>query len=211
MSLFITFEGCEGFGKSSQSKILFDRLRAEGRQAILTQEPGGTDLGVEVARLLKWNIQEAICPLAEVMLFNSSRAELVSRVIKPALSSGQVVVCDRYADSTLIYQGYGRGLSLPVIQAVNTIAIQGLMPDLTVLLNMPVEIGMERKAGQKADRIEKEGIDFHRRVRDGYLTLAAAEPQRFLVIDASLSKDAIAAQIWAKVSTMLTAAAPRPV
>jgi len=203
MSFFITFEGCEGFGKSSQAKMLYQRLEAEGNPSVLTQEPGGTDLGEKIAKLLKWSEGDAMCPLAEVMLFNASRAELVSRVIKPALSTGLVVVCDRYIDSSLVYQGYARGLNQSTVRAINTIAIQGLMPDLTVLLDMPVEKGMERKHGTKADRFEKEGLDFHRKVRDGYLTLAAAEPSRWLVVDAALPLEQIAGIIWDRVKQAL--------
>jgi dTMP kinase len=205
MSLFITFEGCEGFGKSSQAKTLYQRLETEGNPSVLTQEPGGTVVGEKISELLKWSESDAICPLAEVMLFNASRAELVSRVIKPALSTGLVVVCDRYVDSTMVYQGYGRGLNLSTVRAINTIATQGLMPDLSILLDMPVEKGMERKHGMKADRFEKEGLDFHRKVRDGYLTLAAAEPGRWLVVDASLPKEKIASIIWEKVKMALDA------
>ena len=203
MSLFITFEGGEGFGKSSQAKTLNERLKAEAYDAVLTQEPGGTDLGQEIARLLKWSDGEAICPLAEVMLFNASRAELVTRVIKPALATGKVVVCDRYVDSTLVYQGYGRGLNLSTVRAINAIAIQGLMPDLTFLLDMPVEKGMERKHGMTADRFEKEELNFHRRVRDGYLVQAAAEPNRWLVVDASLPQSEISSIIWDRVEKAL--------
>jgi len=209
MSLFITFEGCEGFGKSSQAKLLSDCLTAEGIPAIITQEPGGTTLGLEIARLLKWSDKNAICPLAEVMLFNASRAELVTRVIKPALASGQIVVCDRYADSTLVYQGYGRGVTLSTVAAVNTIAVQGLVPDLTFLLDMTIEEGMKRKHGMKADRFETEGLDFHRRVREGYLAVAAAEPNRWLVIDASQTRAQIAAIIWDKVKRAIDNKKPK--
>ena len=199
MSLFITFEGGEGFGKSTQAKKLGERLKAEGLEVMQTQEPGGTGLGENISELLKWNEGDAICPLAEVMLFNASRAELVTRVLKPALASGTIVVCDRYADSTLVYQGYGRGLSLSTVRAINAFACQGLSPDLTILLDMPVEKGMERKHGTQADRFEKEGLDFHRRVCDGYLVLAAAEPQRWLVIDASLPQPQVASLVWDRV------------
>jgi dTMP kinase len=199
MSLFITFEGGEGSGKSTQSKMLFDHLRVAGFEAVLTHEPGGTGLGERITQLLKWSEDEHICPLAEVMLFNASRAELVSRVIKPALASGKIVICDRYVDSTLVYQGYGRGLTISTVNAVNAMAIQGLMPDLTLLLDVHVDNGLERKRGTKPDRFEKESLDFHRRVRDGYLALAAAEPSRYVVIDASLSTQVIADLIWKKI------------
>jgi dTMP kinase len=208
MSLFITFEGCEGSGKSTQAAALFELLKAEGRDAVLTHEPGGTELGEKITQLLKWGQGEAICALAEVMLFNSSRAELVTRVIKPALAAGKFVVCDRYVDSTLVYQGHGRGLTMSTVRAVNTIAAQGLMPDLTILLDQHADKGMERKRGTQPDRFEKEGLDFHRRVRDGYLALAAAEPSRWLVVDASLAKDKIASIIWDKVKQSIHSHVP---
>ncbi len=203
MSLFITFEGGEGFGKSTQAKALAARLKSGGYEVMLTQEPGGTGLGEKITELLKWSDDGDICPLAEVMLFNASRAELVTRVLKPALAAGTIAVCDRYADSTLVYQGYGRGLNLSTVRAINAFACQGLTPDLTILLDMPVEKGMERKHGTKADRFENEGLDFHRRVRDGYLSLAAAEPRRWLVIDASLPQAQVAALIWERIKKTL--------
>ena len=203
MSLFITFEGGEGSGKSTQSKILFERLGTEGKKAILTHEPGGTDLGEKITQLLKWGEDEHICPLTEVMLFNASRAELVSRILKPALSAGKIVVCDRFIDSTLVYQGYGRGLNASTIKAVNSIATQGLMPDITFFLDLPVDDGLSRKRGTKPDRFEKENLDFHRRIRDGYLALAATEPSRWMVIDALLSKEMIADTIWDRIQKAL--------
>jgi dTMP kinase len=209
MSLFITFEGCEGSGKSTQTAALFERLKAEGRDAVLTHEPGGTELGEKITQILKWSTDESICPLAEVMLFNASRAELVSRIIKPALGAGKIVVCDRFVDSTLVYQGQGRGLTMSTVRAVSTVAVQGLMPDLTILLDLSEEKGMERKHGTQADRFEKESLDFHRRVRDGYLGLAAAEPSRWLVVDASLAKDKIASIIWDRVKKAIHSHVPK--
>ena len=196
MALFITFEGGEGSGKSTQAALLVAHLNAAGNEAVLTREPGGTGLGEKITHLLKWSEEEHISPLAEVMLFNASRAELVSDVIKPALASGIIVICDRYVDSTLVYQGYGRGLTNSTVKAVNSIAIQGLMPDVTFLLDLSVGEGLGRKRGTKADRFEKEGVDFHRRIRDGYLALAAIEPSRWVKIDASLPKQTIAEIIW---------------
>ncbi len=210
MAIFITFEGLEGFGKSTQAKTLYTRLKAEGHKTLLTQEPGGTGLGEKISELLKWSSDDDICPLAEVMLFNASRAELVTRVLKPALASGIVAVCDRYADSTLVYQGYGRSLNLSTVRAINAFACQGLTPDLTILLDMPVEKGMERKHGTKADKFEKEGLDFHRRVRDGYLALAAAEPKRWFVVDASLPQAQVASVIWDRVKKALDSQPSRP-
>ncbi|XUX01364.1 MAG: dTMP kinase [Dehalogenimonas sp.] len=209
MSLFITFEGGEGSGKSTQASALSERLNTSGIETLHTHEPGGTGLGEKITQLLKWSEDERISPLAEVMLFNASRAELVSRIIKPALASGKMVVCDRYVDSTLVYQGYGRGLAVSTVKAVNSMATQGLMPDLTFLLDLPVDEGMGRKRGTKADRFEKESTDFHRRVRDGYRALAATEPSRWVVIDALLPKEDIANIIWNKILAALELRGPK--
>jgi len=204
MSLFITFEGGEGSGKSVQAKALYRKFSRLAMPAILTHEPGVTPLGRKVARWLKWGDDMAISPLAELMLFNVSRAQLVSEVIMPGLKSGRVVICDRYADSTTAYQSYGRGLDLSTVRAVNEAAIQGLRPDLTVLLDIPVEVGLGRKKGKKRDRFEQEAIAFHRRVRQGYLAMAKAGPDRWLVVDAEKSKEEIADIIWDRVKKLLS-------
>jgi dTMP kinase len=171
---------------------------------LLTHEPGGTPFGRRISRWLKWAKDTDISPLTELMLFNASRAQLVNDVIQPALKSGQVVISDRYADSTTVYQGYGRGLDLAMVKSVNKAATQGLTPDLTVLLDAPVEVCFARKGTEKRDRFEQEAIAFHRRVREGYLKLASEEPGRWLVIDASQSKAKIADIIWQKVSQLLS-------
>ena len=204
MSLFITFEGGEGSGKSVQAKALYKRLSQLAIPVVLTHEPGVTALGKKVAQWLKWGQDMDISPLAELLLFNVSRAQLVSEVIKPNLESGKVVICDRYADSTTAYQSYGRRLDLALVRAVNHAAIQGLNPDLTILLDMSVEAGLARKKGKKQDRFEQEDIGFHRRVREGYLKLAAKEPERWLVVDATQSKEKIAKIIWQKVNQLLS-------
>jgi len=204
MSLFITFEGGEGSGKSVQAKALYRRLAQLAIPALLTHEPGGTSLGKKLSRYLKWAKDSDIQPLTELLLFNASRAQLVTEVIQPSLKSGIAVVCDRYVDSTTAYQGYGRGLDLEMVKAINDAAVQGLKPDLTILLDMPVEAGLARKRVKRQDRFEHEEIAFHQRVRDGYLKLAADEPQRWLVIDASQSKEKIAEIIWQRVSQLLS-------
>lgn len=203
MSLFITFEGGEGCGKSVQAKALYDRLFQEGIPVILTYEPGGTLLGDEICRLLKWNADLDITPLTELLLFNASRSQLVDKLIKPNLKEGKAVICDRFADSTTVYQGYGRGLDTKVVRRINDIAIQGTHPSLTILLDLPVDAGLIRRNNSRQDRFENEDVTFHERVRQGYLKLAAEEPERFLVIDASQSKEAIADIIWQKVSRLL--------
>jgi dTMP kinase len=204
MSLFITFEGGEGGGKSVQAKALYRKLAKMAIPVLLTHEPGGTPFGRRISRWLKWAKDTNISPLTELMLFNASRAQLVNDVIQPALKSGQVVISDRYADSTTVYQGYGRWLDLAMVKSVNKAATQGLTPDLTVLLDAPVEVCFARKGTSKRDRFEQEAIAFHRRVREGYLKLASEEPGRWLVIDASQSKAKIADIIWQKVSQLLS-------
>ena len=204
MSLFITFEGGEGSGKSVQAKALFRKLSRLNIPAVLTHEPGGTPFGKKLGRWLKWTQDADISPLTELMLFNASRAQLVAEVIQPNLKRGKVVISDRYADSTTVYQGYGRGLDLAMVKATNNAATQGLRPDLTILLDMPVEEGLTRIKGREKDRFEGEDIPFHQRVREGYLKMAADEPGRWLVVDASQSKRKIADIIWQRVSQLLS-------
>ncbi len=146
--------------------------------------------------------------MAELLLFNVSRAQLVTEVVRPNLESEKVVISDRYADSTTAYQSYGRGLDLAMVKAVNNAAVQGLSPDLTVLLDIPVEVGLARKKGKKPDRFEQEDIAFHQRVREGYLKLAADDPERWLVVDAAQSKEKIAEIIWQKVKGVLEGRSP---
>jgi dTMP kinase len=204
MSLFITFEGGEGCGKSVQARALYRRLSALAIPALLTHEPGGTPLGRKISYWLKWSRNTKISPLAELMLFNASRSQLIEEVIRPTLNKGKVVICDRFADSTIAYQSYGRGLDLKMVKAINKMATCGLKPDLTVLLDIPVEDGLARKAARSQDRFEQEEIAFHKRVRDGYLKMAASEPRRWLVIDACLSRAKIAKIIWQKVTKLLS-------
>jgi len=203
MSLFITFEGGEGSGKSVQARALYRKLLNSGVPVLLTHEPGGTPLGDRITRWLKWGGTMGISPAAELMLFNASRAQLVAEVIRPGLESGKVVICDRFMDSTTAYQGYGRGLDLAMVKTVNAIAVQGLNPHLTILMDLDVETGLTRKGKKKQDRFEREEIAFHRRVREGYLKLAREEPGRWLVLDAAQAKNKISAKVWRKVSQML--------
>lgn len=203
MSLFITFEGGEGCGKSYQAQALYRRLARRGIPARRLYEPGGSALGNHLGRLLKWAASTEISPLAELLLFNAARAQLVSQVIRPALERGETVICDRYADSTTAYQSYGRGLELDLVTGINNRATGGLTPNLTILLDLPPEEGMARTAYRRRDRFEKEDGDFHRRVRQGFLALAKAEPERWLVIDGRLEKREISDIIWRRVSAML--------
>ena len=202
MALFITFEGGEGCGKSVQARALYERLSQSAIPAVLTHEPGGTPLNKKIRQWLKEAENTGISPLAELLLFNASRTQLIDEVIRPQLEKGKVVICDRYADSTIAYQSYGRGLDLETVAATNDIATGGLKPDLTILLDISAEEGLARK--QRRDRFEQEDITFHQRVREGYLKLAKEEPQRWLVIDAKQGKEKIAEIIWKKISQLLS-------
>jgi len=202
LGLFITFEGGEGCGKSTQSRLLLKRLEQQNIPVVLTHEPGGTALGNELRKALKRKRGSSISPQAELFLVAASRAQLVAELIRPALEAGKVVICDRFTHSTLVYQGYGRGLDLTAIEMVNNMATQGLKPDLVIFLDISPEQGLARKRSLK-DRFELEDLSFHRRVREGYLKMAAAEPDRWLVIDASLPKGKITEIIWDRVSRLL--------
>ncbi|MFA5317814.1 MAG: dTMP kinase [Dehalococcoidales bacterium] len=204
MSLFITLEGGEGCGKSSQAKALYGRLKRRGIPALLIHEPGSTALGQRINRLLKWAHDTSISPLSELLLFNAARSQLVSQVIKPALKEGKVVLCDRFSDSTTAYQSYGRGLDFNTVRQINELTSQNLKPDITILLDMPPETGLARKGEKSHDRFESEAIDFHRRVRQGYLELAQREQERWLVIDARKPKGEIAAVIWQRVNELIS-------
>jgi len=203
MSLFITFEGGEGCGKSTQARLLYRRLLKLAIPAVLTCEPGGTPFGKRLGRWLKWGDDKKITPLTELLLFNAARAQSVAEIITPSLKDGKTIISDRYADSTTVYQGYGRRLDLEMVTYINHAATQGLAPDLTVLLDIPVESGLTRKTVRRPDRFEQEELAFHRRVREGYAKLAASEPERWLVVDATQSKEEIAGIIWRKVSQLL--------
>ena len=203
MSLFITFEGGEGSGKSLQTRALYRQLNRLAIPAILIHEPGSTVLGEKLTRLLKWARSTSISPMTELMLFNASRAQLLDEVVRPALQTGKIVICDRYTDSTIAYQGYGRRVDIETIRKVNSLATGTLKPDLTVLLDISPEAGFARKTGQEPDRFEQEDRAFHRRVRAGYLKLAEEEPRRWQVIDAALPKEKIKQMIWQKVSSLI--------
>ncbi|MHB1131125.1 MAG: dTMP kinase [Chloroflexota bacterium] len=193
--MFVTFEGPEGSGKSTQAKLLTDFLESRGQRVCLTREPGGTPLGDHLRQVLMRTGSVTMGARAEVLLFCAARAQLLEEVVLPRLAAGEHVVCDRYADSTLAYQAYGRGLAADPIDAVIKFATSGLVPELTLLLDLPVEEGLRRKGFDASDRFESESVAFHERVRAGYLSLAAADPQRWLVIDARLPIQVIAERI----------------
>ena len=191
--MFITLEGPEGAGKTTQLRALADYLRGCGYDVVTTREPGGTPIGDQIRHVLHDTANAAMSPTAEVLLYAASRAQLVAEVIRPALAAGRVVLCDRYADSTMAYQGYGRGLDRDALAALTAIATGGLRPDLTLLLDLDVARGLARRRdeGEEMNRLDLETIEFHRRVRAGYLALAAAEPARWQLIDADRPPAAI--------------------
>jgi dTMP kinase len=196
---FLTLEGPEGSGKSTQVRRVAARLETEGYRCVATREPGGTALGEQVRQILLHATELSPDPRTDALLFCAARAQLVAEVIAPALARGEVVVCDRFGDSTLAYQGYGAGLPLDELRALITLATDDLRPDLTVLIDLPVEDGLRRKVvDAEITRFEaREEIPFHRRVRDGFLALAAAEPERFVVLDGRQPPETIEAAILA--------------
>ena len=207
---FITFEGPEGGGKTTQAKRLIQRLQDSGREVLYTREPGGTPTGEAIRGILQHDqAGEPLAAEAEVFLFAASRAQLVRRVILPALEKGTIVVCDRFADSTIAYQGYGRGFPVEQMLTINALAIDGAQPDLTLLLDVPVSLGFERITERQrvlfesADRIEREQREFHERVRAGYLDLARRWPERFRRLDAARDPSTVAAEVWEAVRSVL--------
>jgi dTMP kinase len=201
---FITIEGPEGAGKTTQAARLEAYLRAREIAVVRTREPGGTALGERIRDLVLAPSGAPIDPLADAFLFNAARRQLVGEVIEPALAAGTTVICARFADSTRAYQGYGGGLSLDDLRRLEEIATDGLEPDLTILLDVPVEVGLDRKAPHDRTRFETSyDLAFHRRVRDGFLKMAVAEPGRFVVLDATASADAVAARIERAVGRLL--------
>ena len=201
--MFITFEGPEGSGKTTQIRLLAEYLRARGHHVVTAREPGGTPIGDQIRACLHDTANTAMSATAEVLLYSASRAQLVAEVIRPALAAGRIVLCDRYADSTMAYQGYGRGLDRAMLAALTTIATGGLTPDLTLLLDMDVDRGLSRRRdeGEEMNRLDLEAVEFHCRVRAGYLALAAAEPARWARIDA----DAAVADVQAAIRQIVAA------
>ena len=205
--LFITFEGGDGSGKSTQSGILVAWLEESGKTVVLSREPGGTPLGEELREIVLHRRGE-IAPRAEALLYAADRAHNIATKVRPALQRGDIVVQDRYLDSSVAYQGAGRVLDGEEVRDVSLWATEGLLPDLTILLDLHESAGKDRLADSRTryDRLEAEAEDFHGRVRAGYLALAAAEPERFLVLDARASIDSIAEAIRARVSQLLSSA-----
>ena len=207
--LFITFEGPDGSGKSTQLRILAARLRAEGRTVVETVEPGGTPIGMQIRRVLLDSKNLEMRPTTELLLMFAARAQNVDETILPALSRGEIVLSDRFTDSSLVYQGAARGLGAEVVYEVDRIACRGLVPDLTIVIDIDTEIGLARARGrnQKTQdvetRIDEQAVGFHRKVRDAYLQLAADEPNRVKLIDGSRSEEMVGKDVWAAVLTVL--------
>ncbi|HKX12195.1 MAG TPA: dTMP kinase [bacterium] len=205
MSLFITFEGGEGSGKTTQIQMLAAALNARGLSVLATREPGGTETGKEIRRILLDEKNGHLAPLTELMLYAADRAQHVAETIRPALSQGKIVLCDRFTDATVAYQGFGRGLDLKLIQTLNELATQRLKPDLTFLLDLPVAIGLKRAksrleaTGKSEGRFEAEAEAFHEKIRQAYLQLAKAEPKRFILLHADDEIDGLHRQILAHI------------
>ena len=210
MSLFITFEGPDGSGKSTQINLIANYLKDLGYRVFCTREPGGTAIGDQIRQVLHDVNNTEMTPRAEILLYSASRAQHVEQIILPHLAGGEMVLCDRYADSTYAYQGYGRQLDFDMLRLITRFATQDLKPDLTVYLDLPVEEGLRRKekantAGQgEWNRMDQLELEFHLRVREGYLEMARTEPERWLVVDATQSKRKIAEIIWQRVSQLLS-------
>jgi dTMP kinase len=202
---FITFEGGEGCGKSTLIRQVATRLREAGREVLTQREPGGTELGEEVRHiLLRHKKMAGMKPEAELLLFCASRAQLVRQVIQPALEAGQIVLADRFFDSTTVYQGVGRQIEAAHVAAINHFAVGDCVPDLTIVIDLDPRIGLERAKGRELfDRMENQALDFHLRVRQGYLDLARREPQRIKVVDGSQSLPAVGAQVWSLIQSVI--------
>lgn len=198
---FIVFEGGDGAGKSTQSRALVRRLRRRGYPVRLTHEPGGTPLGESLRRLLKGH--NDLSSLSELLLFAAARVQLVQKVIQPSLKRGESVVCDRFTASTVAYQGYGRGLDLGLIEQLNLSATGGLQPDLTVWLDLPVEVSLARRDQSSGDTFDAAPRQFHQKVREGYASQAARHPEQWFVLDATRDRRALAREIWTKVQPLL--------
>lgn len=203
---FITFEGGEGTGKSTQIALLAERLRRAGHVVVTLREPGGTAVGEAVRAVVLDTEHVTMNPRAELLLYEAARAQLVDEVIVPALGRGEIVLCDRYRDSSTAYQGHARGLALDMVCALNHAATGGLVPDLTILLDIDPSVGLRRATkSTAADRLESEDLAFHERVREGFLAIAQGEPERVKVVDAALAPDEIAERVGALVDTLLSA------
>jgi dTMP kinase len=202
---FITFEGGEGSGKSTHIERLVTRLRQAGNRVLVAREPGGTEVGEQIRHILQYSKQSAaMVPETELLLFCASRAQLVREIIEPALNEGRVVICDRFFDSTAVYQGVGRKINPHAVAAVNSFAVGANLPDLTLIIDLDPRIGLERARGRELfDRMESQSLEFYDRVRQGYLDLSKREARRVKVIDGSQTLDEVEKQIWDLVKSVL--------
>ncbi len=208
--LFINFEGCDGCGKTTQMRLLAERLRGEGYRVIEATEPGGTRIGNQIRRILLDSTNQELCPTAELLLYFASRAQNVEEVIRPALATGTIVLADRFTDSTMAYQGFGRGLGEDVVVQLDRIACKGLAPDLTILIDIDLETSLVRARQRNLEftetRMDEQAVEFHRCVREAYLQMAAREPQRFLVIDGRPEVECVARAVRDAISSRLSSA-----
>jgi dTMP kinase len=195
LSLFITFEGPEGSGKTTQARLLVEYLRARGYPVLYTREPGGTEISEQIRHVILSTRNKAMQSEAEVLLFSAARAQIVAELIRPALAGGKIVICDRYADSTMAYQGYGLGLDLDALRAITRFATGGLVPERTFYVDVPVEVGLARRQRGEMNRLDQKEVAYHTRVRNGYLALIQAEPHRFIVIDGSQTIEQVQQEI----------------
>jgi dTMP kinase len=203
----ISFEGSEGSGKSTQIARLADRLQKAGLEVVATREPGGTEIGEQIRNIIVHNSKgDEMCPETELLLFTAARAQVVREVIAPALTRGAMVLTDRYLDSSTVYQGIARNLALGPVNQINRFAVGNVMPDLTIVIDVPTEVSLQRvrqRASDLPDRMERENITFYKMVREGYLLLAKEWPDRVVVLDGTLSPDALDKKIWAVVQKRL--------
>ena len=180
--IFITFEGCEGCGKSTHSRHLYDYLNELGYRCVITREPGGTRVGEEIRRILLYSDGVKISDVTELLLFESARAQITDEIIKPALEKSAIVICDRFSDATLAYQGYGGKIPAKMIKAMDKVATGGIRPDLTIVLDIDTATGLRRAKRKGCDRMEKKALSYHKRVRAGYFAIAAKEPARVKIV-----------------------------
>lgn len=216
MGFFITFEGIEGCGKSTQLRLAAARLTAAGHGVVVTREPGGCPIADAIRAILLDAGNSAMVPMTELLLYGAARAQHVAEVVEPALAAGKIVLCDRFTDSTLVYQGYGRDLDRELIARLNTLAAGSIRPDLTIVLDCSVEVGLARAMTRisaastaREERFEQESLLFHERIRDGFLSLAAAEPRRFVVLDGSRGIEETEALVTEVIMTRLPASPAR--
>ena len=204
--MFITFEGIDGSGKTTQMRLLGERLRAAGHGVVENAEPGGTAIGVQIRRILLDARNQELCPTAELLLYFASRAQAVDELVRPALAEGKIVLSDRWTDSTLVYQGCGRGLGADTVIALDRVACRGLRPDLTLIVDIDLETSLARARARNTEaessetRMDEQSVDFHRRVRDAYHALARQEPERIRLVDGAAPVDTVAREIWEIVS-----------